>query len=180
MVKLMARSPLDGLDETLGTTRLREVTVGPITSIAPGPGGEEALDKALLTAHGLGFPAPGDTLAAGDARIIWSGPGQAFLLGVAPDDALAGLAAMTEQSDGWAAMELSGAEAAAVLARLVAVDLRDSHFAVGATARCTLVHMNCSLTRLEDGAWLILVFRSMALSAAEEIRHAMAGVAARG
>ena len=87
---------------------------------------------------------------------------------------------MTDQSDGWAALELSGEGARDVLARLTAVDLRDGVFPVGTTARCQLVHMSMSLTRVDAARWLILVFRSMAGSAATEIRHAMAGCAARG
>lgn len=180
MADLIAKTPLDGLDETRGTTRLREVDPGPITSLAPGPAGADALDRALLDAHGLGWPAPGDSLAAAGVRILWSAPGQALLTGTAPGDALGEVAALTDQSDAWAAMEVSGPQARDVLARLVSVDLRDGHFAVDATARCQLVHMNCSLTRVSAETWLILVFRSMARSAASEVLHAMAAVAARG
>jgi sarcosine oxidase subunit gamma len=179
VVELIARTPLGGLDITRGSVRLAEADAGPIFSLAARGGESARLSQALEQAHGLGFPAPGQSLVAGTLRLIWSGPGQALLTGGAPGAGIAQAAALTDQSDGWAVLDLSGPGARAVLARLVAVDLRDTALPVDATARCQLVHVACSLTRVGQDCWRILVFRSMARTAADEILHAMAAVAAR-
>lgn len=178
MVKLIARTPLDGLDISLGQARLREVSVGPIWSVAPFRGADAG--AALNAAHGVGFPSPGQSMQNGDVRIIWSGGGQAFLMGAVPDASVARLAATTDQSDGWTVMELSGADAREVLVRLVPADIRPSEFGVGATMRTAVQHMAASITRVAEGAYLVLVFRSMAGTVRHELEFVMKSVAARG
>ena len=89
-------------------------------------------------------------------------------------------AALTDQSDGWAVIRLTGAGCEAVLARLVAVDLRPGHFRRGHTLRTLLFHAPASLTRIGAHGFEIMVFRSMAASAVHELGVAMKSVAARG
>jgi sarcosine oxidase subunit gamma len=62
----------------------------------------------------------------------------------------------------------------------VPVDLRAAQFGPGATARTELAHMAASVTRLEDGAFLVMVFRSMAQTLLHDLKSAMEAVAARG
>jgi heterotetrameric sarcosine oxidase gamma subunit len=71
---------------------------------------------------------------------VWTGPDQAFLIG-APAPDLTGLAAVTDQSGGWAALQLQGPGAEAVLMRLFPLDLRARAFAPGHAARAPLGHM---------------------------------------
>jgi len=178
--ELEARSPCDGLlPITRGGWTLSEVDTGRITSIAPFAGQEAALSGALQTAYGLGFPEPGHSAEEDGARILWSGRRQAFLLGPEPDAALARHAAVTDQSDGWAALHLSGAGCEAVLARLVPLDLRAEVFAPGCTARSLLQHCHVSVTRLDDTGFLILGYRSMAGTLVHDLDTAMSSLAAR-
>jgi heterotetrameric sarcosine oxidase gamma subunit len=177
VVKLIARTPLDGLDISHGDTRLREVSVGPIWSVAPFKGADAG--AALNAAHGVGFPSPGQSMTNAEVRIIWSGGGQAFLMGAVPAESVAKTAAITDQSDGWTVMEVSGAGARDVLARLVPADLRASEFGVGATMRSAVQHMAASVTRVADDTYLVLVFRSMAGTARHELEFVMKSVAAR-
>ena len=178
MVKLVARTPLDDLVFDHGDTRLAEVDLGPLTCLSARRD-VGALGSALEAAHGVVWPAPGATAVSGETRIIWFGVGQAMLKGVSPAGGLAEHAALVDQSDAWAAMELSGAGARTVLARLTPIDLRDGAFAEGRTARTLLQHMGCSLTRTGPDTYLILVMRSMAGSAAHDLTRAMETVAAR-
>ena len=97
-----------------------------------------------------------------------------------PPEALQGIAALTDQSDGWAALCLDGPQAEAVLARLVPLDLRSAVFARGAVLRCQLGHLPAILRRTGSTAFQILVFRSMAATAVHELHQAMRSVAARG
>jgi len=174
--ELIAKSALEGRNLTLGTVTLAEVEVGPITSVAVFPGGAKAVAKGLKTL-GLAMPEPNSFAEKKGARIVWTGRDQAFLTGVEPP-ALEG-AALTDQSDGWAALALTGAGAVDVLARLVPVDLRLAAFPVGRAIRTQLNHMNVMILRAGDHAFEILGFRSMARTAWHELETTMHMVAAR-
>ncbi|MBC7479768.1 MAG: sarcosine oxidase subunit gamma [Pseudorhodobacter sp.] len=167
MPELIAKSALSGQGSAVhGATTLAEVTLGPITSIAVFPGQTAAVTAAL--GH---FPAP-NTHADG---LCWTGPDQAFLLGRAAPD-LTGLAAVTDQSGGWAALRLSGPLAADTLLRHVPLNLHAMQ--PGQAARAPLGHMQMVLMA-EPGGFLLLVFRSMARTAWHEIETSMKHLAAR-
>lgn len=169
MPELFAKSALAGHSPvTLAATTLAEATLGPITSIACFPG-----QMAAVSARLGGFPAPNEALGS----LIWTGPEQAFLIGQAAPD-LAGLAAVTDQSSGWAALRLTGPRADQALMRLYPLDLRAQAFAPGRSVRAPLGHMASILLRQED-SFLILVFRSMARTAWHEIEAALQALHAR-
>lgn len=176
MPELIAKSALDGRSLTLGTVTLAEVEVGPITSVAVFPGGAKAVAKGLKTL-GLAMPEPNRFSEKKGARIVWTGRDQAFLIGVVPP-VLEG-AAVTDQSDGWAVLSVSGAAAVDVLARLVPVDLRLAAFPVGRAIRTQANHMNVVILRVGDHAFEILVFRSMARTAWHELETTTHMVLAR-
>lgn len=181
MVSLIARTPLDGLlPLTIGTCSLTELSLGPISSLAPFGTTEAAFGDALQAAHGLPFPAPNRVTANGTARAIWSGRNQAFLVGVAADARLSGQGAVTDQTDGWAVMRLEGIGAGAVLARLIPLDLRPEAFGEGHAARTSLLHVNCLIWREAPQAFGIMVMRSYGVTAVHELETAMQGFAARG
>ncbi|MFW5881818.1 MAG: sarcosine oxidase subunit gamma, partial [Roseicyclus sp.] len=66
-----------------------------------------------------------------------------------------------------------------VLARLTPIDLGEAAFAPGHAARTMLGHMSCLLLRLEADRFGLMVFRSMAGTAAHELDRAMRLAAAR-
>ena len=110
MIDLAAKPAVSGLPVRHGACTLSAFDPGPVTSIAPYPGRD-------LSAV-LPFPEPGQVTAYQSGRLIWAGRDMAFLVGVAAPD-LTGLAAVTDQSDGWAWVTLEGASVEAVLARLL-------------------------------------------------------------
>ena len=176
MPELIAKSALQGRRLTVGTVTLAEVDVGPITSVAAFPGGTKAVAKGLK-ALGLAMPEPNTFTEKKGARIVWTGREQAFLMGVeAPS--LEG-AAVTDQTDGWTVLSLTGAGAVDVLARLVPMDLRLPAFPVGRAVRTQLNHMNVVILRVGDHAFEIMGFRSMARTAWHELEAAMQMLAAR-
>ncbi|MEZ5778346.1 MAG: sarcosine oxidase subunit gamma [Paracoccaceae bacterium] len=178
MPSLFEKSPCDGqLPVSAGAVTLGEAPIARITSVAPFAGKDRATASALK-ALGLGWPGPGKVITKGDAMCLWTGRGQAFLIGAEPVG-LEGVAALTDQSDGWARMRLDGAGAAAVLSRLVPLDLRASAFPAGSVARSGLNHMMMVLSRLGADHFEIMVFRSMAASAMHELQGAMSALAAR-
>ena len=176
MPELIAKSALEGQSLTIGGVTLTELDPGPITSVALFPGGAKLAAKGLK-ALGLSFPAPNTFTDKKGARIVWTGRDQCFLMSVAAP-ALEG-AAVTDQSDGWTVLGLSGPGAVEVLARLVPIDLRLAAFPVGRAARTQVNHMNAVILRTGDYALEILVFRSMARTAWHELESTMAMVAAR-
>ena len=168
MPELIAKSALAGRAAvTLAGTKLEEAQIGRLTSIACFPGA-----LAEVTAKLGVFPAPNTVTQ----NLIWTGPEQAFLLGTAPE--LSGLAAITDQTGGWAALRLTGPKAADALMRLYPLDLRPTHFPPQTCARAPLGHMQSILIR-EPESFLILVFRSMARTAWHEIEATLHALDAR-
>ncbi|MEL7099227.1 MAG: sarcosine oxidase subunit gamma [Pseudomonadota bacterium] len=177
MAELIAKSPCDGLlPRTIGDTTLEEVSLGTLTSVAPYKGEPDPLKDA----HGMAFPAPNRATGKEGARAIWFGRGMALLAGPEPEASVAQHAALTDQTDAWACVTLTGAGAEDVLARLVPIDTRAATFKRGHSARTQLQHINVSLTRLGADSFLILGFRSMAGTLVHDLVEAMETVAARG
>lgn len=180
MSSLASLTPCAGLlPLTIGGLELAEVDPGRVTQIAP-LRGHEAEVAAALKAMGLGWPAPGRShakaKAEAEAACLWAGRDQAFLIGADPS-ALADIAALVDQSDGWAVMRLSGGDANEALARLIPIDLAD--LGRGQVARSLLGHMMTLLRRTGPKEIEIWVFRSMAATAVHEIATAMRSLAAR-
>ena len=181
MVELVARTAVEGrLPLTIGGMSLTEEKPVVLTSLMPWRGQEEALAEALEKAHGLSLPAPGRSTGKEGGRLLWFGRGLYLLMGPEPDPALADHAALTDQSDAWAAVRLDGEGAEDVLARLVPVDLRRATFKRGHTTRSQLQHMSASVTRTGPQVFVIMVFRSMAGTLVHDLKTAMEAVAARG
>lgn len=170
MADLIATPAVTGLPLTIGSVRLAAFDPGPVTAIAPYPGRD--LSPVLR------FPAPGEVIEEGARRLIWAGRGMAFLTGgPAPD--LGGLAAVTDQSDGWVWVTLEGRDVPAVLARLCPLDLRAAAFPVGTSARSVLQHLSVLLIRTGPEAFQIAAYRSMAGTLLHDLSGAMKAVAAR-
>lgn len=170
MVKLLA-TPAFG-DKTameIGGVTLTPVEEAPVTSIAPFKGRDVALP--------LPFPAPNSHAGDGTARIMWAGRGRALLIGVAAPD-LAGQAAVVDQTGAEAVLRITGADAEAVLARLVPIDLRVAAFGEGALARTMVAHMTASVLRVPEG-YELRVMRSMAGTLWHDVSQAARLFAAR-
>ena len=181
MIELIAKTPCDGLlPLNIGSTTLSEDDPGVMTSIAAFKGQGKNLSTALKKAHGMALPAPNRTTGKAGGRAVWFGHGMILLQGAKADKSLAKHAALTDQSDGWAVVRLTGTGARDVLARLTPVDLRDSVFKRGHTARTELAHMMASITRMGAQSWQIMVFRGFAATLVHDLRRAMLSVAARG
>ena len=149
-----------------------------ISSIALFPGQAKAMAK-VLKPLGLTFPSPNTVSQSGDARLIWTGRDQAFLIGAPTPEIPADVAAVTDQSDGWAGLSVEGSAAHDALMRWVPIDLRPQHFAVGTSIRAPLYHMQAILLRPVANRIDLLVFRSMVRTAWHEIDLAMTTIEAR-
>ncbi len=182
MARLLSLPPTDGLGlpvEAAGVV-LTAPDPGALTLITPFRGQDRAVAAALHDALGLDLPRPGETRTSPAARAIWFGRGQTLIMGAAlPPGFPDGLAAVTDQSDGWAALRLQGAGTDEILARLTPLDLRPQAFPPGRTARTLMGHVPVSLTRWDADRCDILVFRSMAATAVDDLATALRRRAAR-
>lgn len=174
MTDLIARPATEGLGLplTLGTCTLIAAPETPRTSVAPFAG-QAAAVAALLNAP----LSVGNATALGPGRLIWTGLGQWLLEGIDPPAGLGAHAALTDQSDGWTALRLTGPDAGRVLARLTPLDLARAVFPPGSAARSLLGHVPVILIAVPEGVDL-LVMRSFTATAAHEIAIAMRAVAA--
>lgn len=172
VVELIAKMPAEGLLPYVnGAVELSEVALGRANSIAPFKGQGAAVEKAL----DLSLPKVGRTSGA----MVWFAQGQYLVLGMDVPNDLSAIAAVTDQSDAWCALELKGKAAEDVLARLVPIDLRRGHFKRGHCARTQLGHLPLHITRTGNDAFRLMSFRSMAGTMVHEISRAMDQLAAR-
>ena len=180
MVDLIAKSPCEGLlPLAIGGVTVTEVLPASITSIMPYDGQEKAASELLKSLCGMGLPGAGRSTGRDGARAVWTGAGQAMVLGVAVDVGLGRHAALSDQSDAWAVLRLEGAGVEEVLARLTPLDLNPGLFKRGRAARSLLGHMSAVIVRVGASAFEVMVFRAMAKTAVHEIEEAMKSVAAR-
>ena len=177
MVKLIAKSPCAGLlPMAIGTVTLTEIDAGKMTLVAPFAGQQKSVSDALKSSIGVGFPAPNRTSGT-TPRAVWCGRGQALIIGANCPD-LKG-AACVDHSDAWAIVQIDGADATALLARLTPIDLRASTFKRGHTARTLIGHMTGGITRLSVQSFEVMVMRSMAATLMHDLTQAAQNIAAR-
>lgn len=179
MAELIAKSPCEGLlpFSEAGVTVV-ELNLSPLFAISPYMGKEAECAKAMKANHGLACPAPGQSVAANDGRLQWFGHSHMLLSGIAPSPDLSKYAGITDQSDAWAVIQIEGKNARDVLARLTPLDLRDREFAINATARTEIAHMQGAITRSGQDCFILMVFRSMAATLVHDLKLSMASVAA--
>lgn len=174
-ITLTATPPNCGeLPVTHGAMTLTLADPGPLTLIAPHRGQTDAVAQAVTRALGLGLP-PTGRMAQGDGITLqWFGRGQ-YLVSGASGLSLSG-AAMTDQSDGWVAFDLTGPALMPVLSRLIPI--APDQMPVGAALRTDLHGMMIAMTRPAPNGVRIMGFRSMARSLRDTITEAMERVAA--
>lgn len=173
MAKLIALSPCAGLLPIAhGGVSVTEVLPERLMSVAPFEGQRKATSAKLKEQFGAGL----SSVNRRSGGVTWFGHGNWMVAG---DVALDGLAAVTDQTDAWAVVAVSGAGARDVLARLVPVDLRAHVFRKNHVARTMLGHMSVAITRTSADTFEIMVMRSMAQTLVHDLDVAMRSLAAR-
>jgi sarcosine oxidase subunit gamma len=110
-------------------------------------------------------------------RIVATGPDRWFVIGgdntfPAP---VSRIAAVTDQSDGWVGLRLTGEQLRQVLARLVGLDLHPARFPTGSAATAPIEGMH-GILLCEDagnGVFVLYFQRSSARDLVEHLRHAV-------
>ncbi|WP_306151432.1 sarcosine oxidase subunit gamma [Roseovarius sp. MMSF_3281] len=174
---LISAPPLAGYDETLGGIRLRAPEGLAIVSIALPLGGEAAAEKAVKSAYGAALPEMGQSVLAGDARLVRLGVDQAFVIFDHTEPNAEGVVAgklkdkayTTDQTDVWVGLEISGAGCREALERICPLDLHPDAFAVNQAARTVMEHLGVLIIRTGEAAYLLL----SASSSAGTFQHAL-------
>lgn len=173
MAKLIALQPFAGLLPIKhGDVEVIAVPCDGLMSVAPLAGQNKAVSAKLKEQVGVGLTA----LNRRSGRVTWIGHETWMVTGGVKLD---GMAAVTDQSDAWAVVEIVGAGVDDVLARLVPVDLRPQVFKKNHVAKTMLGHLSVIMTRTGPQAFEIMVMRSMAKTLVHDLDVAMRGVAAR-
>ena len=172
---LAPRSSLGGYQRMVGTVAIAEVAGLALVSAAVPQGGDAAFSAALAEGFGAARPAPGDS-TRGDrlaARVLGMQPDQLFILFEAPDPdratetvaaALGSAAYLTDQSDSWAMLRVSGTGVRAALERICSLDLADEAFPEGRVARTVMEHLAVIVLRDGGDSFLLMSPRSSARS----------------
>lgn len=151
---------------TRGALMLRENAGLGLTSLALRRGAAEPAP------FGLALPGPGAFVADAGASAFWTGPGQWMILreGGADEDVAAELAAeapgcsVTEQTDGWVAVEIATSQGAAPVERLLEklVNLPPASLSPDRATRTVLHHMSVFVIRRSEDRLAVLGMRSAA------------------
>jgi len=136
--------------------------------------------KPLLDALGGRLPLPGRQLRVDGASYLWAGPASWLALAEVDDPAfspmlaarLAGIAAVTDQSDGRAILRLHGPAARDALAKLVPIDLHPGVFTEDATAMTLAGHISVQIWRTGAECFELACFRSFAGALLEALHAA--------
>ncbi len=174
---LISAPPLAGYDETLGGIRLRAPEGVAIVSIALPLGGEAAAEKAVKAAYGVALPEVGQSVVAGDARLVRLGLDQGFVIFTHTEpnaeavvaEKLKGKAYTTDQTDVWVGLDMSGARCRDALERICPLDLHPDAFGVDQAARTVMEHLGVLIIRTGEEAYLLL----SASSSAGTFQHAL-------
>lgn len=136
--------------------------------------------KPLLDRLGGTLPLPGRKIRVQHVTYLWSGPASWLALADRDDpdfspnlaDRLAGVAAVTDQSDGRAILSVRGPASRDALAKLVPIDLHPGVFAEDATALTLAGHINVQIWRNGEDAFELACFRSFAEALYQSLREA--------
>ena len=177
--KLSAKSSFEGLlPKQIGSVSIKEYTAEYLTIMDCPMGKEDNVSSVLRKNYGITLPAPNRSTGRIGHCCLWFG-GQYLLMGLKASSELADVARLTNVSDGYAILHAKGHEIEAVLARLIPINLSNSVFKRGDTAKTLVQHMQASVTRISKITFQIIVFRSMAHTLVHNLERAMGSVAFR-
>ncbi len=169
---LMAKSPLDGVRLELDGVTIAEITGRAIVSIATPNGGGDALSKALASSYKVEYPDTGHSSVSDDGKTRFLGLQQDQIFALfddsksSPMDAIAeklgDTAYLTDQSDSWVMISLSGPKCRTALERICPIDLHPAAFPEGAVARTAMEHLGTIIVHESADLYLLMSARSSA------------------
>lgn len=181
---LTPTAPLGSYRNWFGPVKLEEQVDLAIVSLAIPLDGGDAAARAIKAAWDMDLPNGGATTVSADGmlRLVSSGAEQYLALFTHPTPdaarhvrtALGASVYITDQTDNWAKLMLSGPRVREALERICPIDLDERVFAVGAAARTMMEHMGAFILRTGDDDFLVLVGMSSARSMLHALEQSLA------
>lgn len=172
--ELVSAPPLAGYAEDFGSVSLHAPGDLAVVNLALPLGTEEKALKAIKSGYGVDLPAPGKSVETkkGAARLLRLAPDQVFAVfthaGADAEDvvtkAVKNALYITDQTDVWCGLEISGSQALDVLERICPIDLHPSSFDIGDCARTVMEHLGVLILRTGTDRYLLLSASSSAKS----------------
>ena len=168
---LTAQSALSNLQKTFGNTQLRETTDKAILSMATPLAGEQALAAQIDSVYGVAMPKVGKfaTSKINNTQLLRIQADQCLVLfDYSGDRAVQAFskkidtAYLSDQSDSWVMLHLSGENARAALARICAIDLHPAIFGPGSVTRTAMEHMGVIIICEAENTYTLMALRSFA------------------
>lgn len=171
--------PLGGYQKEFKGISVGEVTDRAVISIATPLGGGAALADTASKTYGIAIPAMGNSSISkeSNARLLAVQRDQLFLLleDAGPDAVgnaqkkLGDCAYLTDQSDSWALLGISGLKAREALARICPLNLHSRAFPEGRVQRTLMAHLGVIILRDGPDSFLLL----SPVSSAKSFLHAV-------
>ena len=170
---LNASLPLGGYDELIGSTRLCEITTLDIVSIATPRDGHDTLTALTTEKLGLALPDAGKISRQDESSsLLGLQLDQCFMItqqhALDPAAALKTLlgnsAYISDQSDSWVVVDISGPDVIAALERICPLDLAPDVFDDTVVARTVMEHLSVIMERPEQYRFRLYSPRSSAAS----------------
>lgn len=124
------------------------------------PDAAQAMAQALARAVGAPAPEPGRVSVGPRGALARCGPLAWWVIDGRDPAPPGDLGTCVELSAAWAPLTARGAQAAALLSRLTAIDLRDTAFPPGAFAMTGTAHVALALRRLDAQSYALYAPRS--------------------
>lgn len=154
-----------------------------LASLAAGHGKRDALVAAIQEKYGVTLPSTPERVEGDGIAFLWAGPDQWIAaaernggrdLERELKPLVAGLAAVTDQTDARAVLRISGPRARDVLAKGVPIDLHPRVFGPGSVAITHASHIGVILWQLDAApTYELAVFRSFARSLADWVEESV-------
>ncbi|MEH6632992.1 MAG: sarcosine oxidase subunit gamma family protein [Halopseudomonas aestusnigri] len=176
---LTANTPLGGFSHDFKGVSISEVNGRSIVSLATPLGGKEAVSKALAKTYKLEIPEPGKSTVSSldNAVLMGMAQDQTFLVFDHTEDKpidvvskhLKDTAFLTDQSDSYVMLRVSGENSRSVLERICPIDLHPSVFPEGSVSRTIMEHLGTVIVHEKANTFLLMSARSSAKSFLEAV-----------
>jgi len=176
VAKLSATDSLGGYDKEIGNIRLREITNQSLIAMAIPQGEESKFKNNIKNIFNLKMPSPTKSVKNKDTRLLFTQPDQIFVLTKKAEDPENSMAItfgesayITDQTDAWVILEISGVSSREALERICQVDLDKNVFQLDGMARTSMEHMSAIIIRKADDTFYLM----SASSSAKSFLHAV-------
>ena len=172
--KLYPKNPIGFETENIGDLILKEITNYAIVSLAIPDKNKKVLSKSIFSYYRLHMPDVGKSSISviDDTRILGNQPSQYFIIfqtnNINPklhiEKTTKELGYLTDQSDSWSLIKLTGIKSKNALARICPINLNDEAFKINDVARTSMEYIGVIIIKLTSNEFLLLSPRSSAHS----------------